>query len=70
MDKITIDYHGMTVNQALVDLENRITTSIPCELVLITGRGKIREALIQYLDRTEIEWTYENFNKGCIRVAL
>jgi len=74
MQRITTtvrDYHGLTVDQAIADLENSLALDDTMALELIVGHGKIKDAVLAYLDRNEIEWEFaSSWNSGCVRVWL
>lgn len=66
----TIDYHGYTVNQALTDFEQLIRNNTSMTIKTITGKGKIRDEIIKFLQRNDIEWIFHDTSKGCILVYL
>lgn len=74
MQKITRtlkDYHGLTVDQAIADLEEAIATDDSMVLEIILGHGRIRIAVIDWLNENNIEWNHLSaFNHGCIEVWL
>jgi len=69
--RATRDYHGLTVDQAIADLENALAIEDAMVLELIVGHGKIKDAVLAYLDRNEVEWEFKNsWNDGCVRIWL
>ncbi len=68
-----IDYHGFTVEEALRDFE-KIVWSLEAidglNLQVITGYGKIRDAIINFLNKYSIKWHYLLGNKGCLIVII
>ena len=73
MKKLIKDYHGFTVDDALRDVEDILYTADPEEfnlIKLITGRGKIHDAVVDYLDYSEVEWMHEGNNDGVVIVQL
>lgn len=76
MSEITIDCHGMTVEEA-GDTIKRYLWSFEAsgkELHVITGTGKIRDMLMTFLldssTPTKFDWRFESNNRGCIIVQI
>jgi len=69
------DFHGYTCESAIDTLDKHIDNYIAYGIqdkvcTVITGRGKIRNQVIQYLDDSRIGWSYKMGNDGVILVYL
>lgn len=71
--KIKLDFHGYRVEQARRAVEDLVFDrdgSEYYEIELITGHGKIREVIADFLDSEGIEWMSGYPNHGLIRFQL
>ena len=76
-NKIHKDYHGLTVQEALDDFSSLLMKhdyKTPMVAEVITGHGKIKDALVKYLGEVEpglnITWAVPMFNSGLIIVEF
>jgi hypothetical protein len=69
-----IDFHGMTVQEALHQLELLVgeirMEEDPEDVRLITGQGKIMNLFLEYLEREELDHHLEWGNNGCIIATI
>lgn len=69
-----IDLHGYTLEDALILVEREIgrirMSGIESDLLVITGRGVIRIALIKYLRNHDIDHNFELGNDGAIIIRV
>lgn len=71
MKHLRKDYHGLTVQQAIHDLEATLmSVSSPITLTIITGRGKIRDEIVNYLDMSDIRWYSPDTSDGYFMLYL
>lgn len=72
MKKIELDFHGYTTNEAIHELENTLCDHINNNVVIkvITGKGKIREALKRYCNEYGLSWNYKFGNEGCLLIKV
>lgn len=72
MKQVVLDYHGFTSNQAVSDLESKIFqyTEDHIEFTIITGHGRIRAAIIEFLNYYNLSWEFGLNNEGCIKLYL
>jgi hypothetical protein len=74
--KIDLNFHdAVTVDAAVGEVDRLIAhlsniNDINIELKIVTGHGKTRNAIQDYLDDLGIEWKYEGTNEGCMLVYL
>ena len=69
-----IDLHGYKLEDAILFIESEIgkirLLGKEDDLLVITGRGVIRKALIQYLKDNDIDHNYEWGNDGAIHIRI
>ena len=71
--RIKKDFHGYRVEQAIREVEDlvyrKITRDVQ-DIELVTGHGKIRDAIVDFLDAEGIEWISLPNNWGMVRFRL
>ena len=69
-----IDLHGFLLEDAIDLVESQIgkirLSGQEDDLLIITGRGVIREQLIKYLKEHEIDHNFEWGNDGAIHIRV
>ena len=75
MIKTVVDLHGFTVEEALKEVEQllfyqwRLGTGGAAQIEIITGKGKIKQALIRYLEKQKIDFHVPMRNAGMIIIS-
>jgi DNA-nicking Smr family endonuclease len=75
MLKTILDLHGFTVEEALKEVEQilfyqwRLGLESGAQVEIITGRGKIKKALIEYLKKQKIDFYIPMGNAGMIVIS-
>jgi DNA-nicking Smr family endonuclease len=70
--KKALDFHGLKPEAAIKKLDSFVFAchkfGKPLTILLITGHGKTRDAIIKYLDNADILHQFEGENRGAILV--
>ena len=75
MIKTVVDLHGFTVEEALKEVEQilfyqwRLGLESGAQVEIITGRGKIKKALIEYLKKQKIDFYVPMGNAGVVIIT-